>query len=273
VLLVGAVVGTACTGPQGEQGADGAGIQDVVSNADGTITFTLTNGQTYTTNNLTGLQGPQGEQGIQGPTGDTGAQGPQGIQGVQGDTGPAGAGVQWRGEWSSSTTYIQNDAVAYQGSSYISKQNANTNHVPTDTTWWALWVEKGDTGAQGIQGVQGIQGPQGEPGGLAWGTPVLHGPDSYDLGTGEGFYGLGSLSPGDRVTFTFTVEPSWSGGANYLVMDPYGNFILNGNGGLASMSGGGGFIAALSGSHFIWFDVYSNIPSTVSVSWTYYPHL
>jgi hypothetical protein len=59
------------------------------------------------------------------------------------------------------TTYSQDDAVGYLGSSYISNQDANTNHLPTDTAWWNLWVEKGDTGEQGIQGVQGIQGEQG----------------------------------------------------------------------------------------------------------------
>jgi hypothetical protein len=73
-------------------------------------------------------------------------------------------------------TYSQDDAVGYQGSSYISKQDGNTNHLPTDTVWWDLWVQKGETGAAGAtgatgatgpagpHGIQGLQGPQGVPG-------------------------------------------------------------------------------------------------------------
>ncbi|MBN2098644.1 MAG: collagen-like protein [Dehalococcoidia bacterium] len=102
--------------------------------------------------------------------------GPRGEQGPQGEAGLPGAGITWQGEWSSSTTYNQDDAVGYQGSSYISNQDGNSSHLPTDTTWWDLWVAKGDagatgaqgvkgdTGAQGLQGTQGIQGVQGDPG-------------------------------------------------------------------------------------------------------------
>ena len=93
-----------------------------------------------------------GAKGAQGPQGDTGAQGPQG---------PPGIGVEWVGQWDSGTLYAKYDAVGYQGSSYISKQNSNTSHLPTDTNWWDLWVEKGDTGEQGIQGIQGVQGIPG----------------------------------------------------------------------------------------------------------------
>jgi hypothetical protein len=122
---------------------------------------------------ITGLQGPQGAQGEQGPkgdTGDTGPQGAQGLQGLQGLQGPQGipglpgAGVAWQGEWSNATTYSQNDGVGYQGSSYISKQDGNVNHLPTDTAWWDLWVAKGDTGDQGPQGEPGIQGETGDTG-------------------------------------------------------------------------------------------------------------
>lgn len=253
VTLLGLVLGTACTGSQGEQGVDGVGIQSVLNNPDGTLTIILTNGQTYTTLNLTGPQGIQGEQG------------PQGIQGVTGDTGPAGAGVQWKGEWSSSITYIQNDAVAYQGSSYISKQDANTNHVPTDIAWWDLWAEKGDTGAQGIQG---IQGPQGEPGGLAWGTAVSYGPYSYNMGSGGGAFSFGTMSAGDRLTFSFTTTGS---SIYYWLEDQYGNTILNGMNGYPAASGTGGFIAAMPISYFLCFQ--STGSSTISTYYTYYPHL
>lgn len=90
-------------------------ITDITTNADGSLTFTLANGDTLTTGSLKGpqgdpgpqgekgdtgergLQGEQGPQGIQGEKGDTGEQGPQGEQGpkgeqgIQGETGPQGA--------------------------------------------------------------------------------------------------------------------------------------------------------------------------------------
>ena len=83
LLLACVVLGSACAGAKGEQGADGVGIQSVANNTDGTITIYLTNGQSYTTGDLTGLQGEQGIQGIQGVKGD------QGAQGIQGPAGPS----------------------------------------------------------------------------------------------------------------------------------------------------------------------------------------
>lgn len=127
----------------------------------------------------TGATGPQGPQGVKG---DTGA---QGLQGPKGDPGPAG--LTWQGTWSSASTYAMLDAVYFNGSTYISLINSNTNNQPgvAASTAWALLAQKGDTGATGPQGPQGpqgatgpqgpqgatgpqgpqgIQGPQGEPG-------------------------------------------------------------------------------------------------------------
>lgn len=81
LLLACMLLGTACAGAKGE---DGVGIQSIVDNGDGTVTFTLTDGSKYTSDVVTGPQGPQGiqgEQGVQGPKGDTGAQGIQGVPG------------------------------------------------------------------------------------------------------------------------------------------------------------------------------------------------
>lgn len=52
------------TGPQGLPGEDGIGIESVASNGEGTLTFTFSNGSTYTTPNLTGPQGATGPQGL-----------------------------------------------------------------------------------------------------------------------------------------------------------------------------------------------------------------
>ena len=137
LLLACVVLGSACAGAKG---ADGVGIQSIANNTDGTLTIYLTNGQSYTTGDLSG---PQGE---------------------KGDTGLAGAGIAWQGEWSSSLTYRKHDAVGWLGSSYVSKQDSNTNHVPTDTAWWDLWVAKGDRGDAGIQGLPGATGVDGTDG-------------------------------------------------------------------------------------------------------------
>ena len=75
LLLACVVLGSACAGARGEQGekgADGVGIQSIANNANGTLTIYLTNGQNYTTGDLTG---PQGQKGDTGATGAAGARG------------------------------------------------------------------------------------------------------------------------------------------------------------------------------------------------------
>ena len=69
-----------------------------------------------------------------------------------------------KGEYNAQTTYNKLDIVSYQGSSYICKQDNTTGQVPTNTTYWMINAQKGDTGEQGIQGIQGIQGETGATG-------------------------------------------------------------------------------------------------------------
>jgi hypothetical protein len=78
LLLACVVLGSACgsaKGGQAEKGEDGVGIQEIVNNPNGTITFILTSGESYTSDDLTGPQGEKGDKG------DTGAQGAQGVSG------------------------------------------------------------------------------------------------------------------------------------------------------------------------------------------------
>src|SRR6266516_2681987 len=57
---------------------------------------------------------------VRGPIGPTGAEGPAGPAGPQGPAGPAGSGsFHWRGEYSPFTSYATDDAVHYDGSSWI----------------------------------------------------------------------------------------------------------------------------------------------------------
>ena len=52
-----------------------------------------------------------------------------GIKGADGD-------ITWQGEWSSATTYTQNQAVQYNGSAYVALQG-NSEIIPTSNT--AVW--------------------------------------------------------------------------------------------------------------------------------------
>jgi len=141
------------TGPQGVQGVAGAtgpqGPQGV-------------SGQT----------GAQGERGLPGETGPAGAQGPQGLTGAAGEVGPTGAqgdrgdpgpvGLIWRGAFASGTNYSLNDAVAWQGQSWLSLAASNLGNEPDkNPSWWTLLAAQG---AQGQAGQTGAVGPQGERG-------------------------------------------------------------------------------------------------------------
>ena len=75
----------------------------------------------------------------------------------QGDDGVDGAGVDWKGPWSSVTTYAKDDAVGFGGRSWVSRADANLNHSPParasstrQTTWWQLLADRGADGTDGI---------------------------------------------------------------------------------------------------------------------------
>lgn len=53
----------------------------------------------------------------------------------------------WQGEWNALTTYAKNDAVSYNGSSWISLQDSNLNNTPTANAFWDYLAQKGDAGA------------------------------------------------------------------------------------------------------------------------------
>jgi len=123
----------------------------------------------------TGATGAKGDDGDPGPQGDPGADstvpGPDGPPGPQGDPGLIGV---WKGAWTSggtfdAETFDELDVIFWtpSGSSYISKQNANSGRDPSiETAWWELVAKRGDQGIQGIQGEDGIQGPPGA--GMVW---------------------------------------------------------------------------------------------------------
>lgn len=54
----------------------------------------------------------------------------------------------WRDTWAAATTYNINDAVIFQGSSYISRTAGNSNVTPgSDASKWSLLASRGLDGA------------------------------------------------------------------------------------------------------------------------------
>jgi hypothetical protein len=111
-----------------------------------------------------GTPGNQGNQGNQGEAGSQGATGNTGLTGDQGETGATGGVMAWQGTWASTTTYAIDDAVEYNGSTYISLTNSNLNNTPDSSP--VNWDLSASEGAQGDQGasVTGAQGDQGDQG-------------------------------------------------------------------------------------------------------------
>lgn len=77
-----------------------------------------------------------------------------GIAGEEGPVGPEGLpGIRWQGGWNDTQIYNVQDGVKYQGSVYIYINSSSTSgFLPTDTTYWDIFVEKGDTGDHGTPG-------------------------------------------------------------------------------------------------------------------------
>ena len=175
-----------------------------------------------------GPAGPQGVQGLPGNPGATGAAGAVGSQGPQGVAGPAG--LTWQGAWNGGTAYNLNDAVAYNGSSYLSIQ-AGTNHQPdTNASFWTLLAQTGATGANGAPGPsgptgstgpQGVQGPQGPTGATGATGP-------------QGLTGAAGVT-GNAGPAGSNWQGLWSGSTTYSVSDAVaynGSSYINIQGGI-----------------------------------------
>ena len=171
----------------GLKGDTGIGIASVVLNNDYTLTFTYTDGTTYTSGSvqgpkgdafeysdftpeqleaLTGPQGPVGPAGADGQPGPAGADGAQGPQGIQGDAGPSGVGI------ASVTQGVEDNTVR------ITLTNGTYYEVELDTIQGPQG-EKGDTFTYSdltpaqiasLKGAKGDTGAQGSAGTITIGT-------------------------------------------------------------------------------------------------------
>ena len=139
---VGVAGPTGAAGPTGPTGVTG------LQGATGPIGVTGATGDAGPTG-PTGATGPQGVTGPVGATGLQGVAGPQGVTGATGAvgptgvTGPNGPPVSFQGSWSAATTYAVGDAVSYSdGSSYVSLQSGNLNHLPLgNPAFWAVLAQ------------------------------------------------------------------------------------------------------------------------------------
>jgi hypothetical protein len=173
-------------GPRGEDGTDGVGIASISLNADSTLTITLSDMSTFTTDKkIIGQRGEKGEPGAKGQDG-VGIQnvtlnadstltlyftnatqyktpvkiiGRRGATGPMGPQGPAGVGLTNKGLWSSTSTYVQGDYVFDESSS-----QAGVN---------SMWICQANVGSTGTHPkndpskwieFQAPAGPQGDPG-------------------------------------------------------------------------------------------------------------
>jgi hypothetical protein len=67
---------------------------------------------------------------------------------------PGLPGMNWRGPWSSTTSYSVNDVVSYSGSSWVAKY-ASTNAVPsTSSAQWTMLAQAGTNGTNGVSGLE-----------------------------------------------------------------------------------------------------------------------
>src|SRR5207302_1817510 len=116
--------------------------------------------------------------------------------------------------WSNATAYAVNDAVTFNGTSYIAMA-AGTNQPPDVTpAAWSVLAMVGSTGATGLTGTAGVTGAVGPTGSTgATGIQGIQG-----LAGPSGATGLTGPSGATRSPYT-TRRRSWSNATAYAVND------------------------------------------------------
>ena len=153
-----------------------------------------------------GATGPTGAIGVTGATGPMGPQGPSGPTGATGATGPQGPPVaNYLGNYQSSVNYALNDAVSWQGSTYVSLIAGNQGNTPSlSPSQWAVLAAQGPTGVAGAAGPIGLTGATG-PAGAAGATGPQGPPVTF---LGQWLIGT-PYAVGDAVAY---------GGSSYIAL-------------------------------------------------------
>ena len=110
-----------------------------------------------------------------------GLAGPPGERGPKGEDGAPGApGLTWRGDWDPTATYAATDAVRFEGSSWVARQESQ-NVEPIEGEDWTLLAAQGEPGEPGPPG-GGITSVHGLLGGTILGDVNVTGKTTV-LGT------------------------------------------------------------------------------------------
>lgn len=86
--------------------------------------------------------------------------------------------INWNGNYSAAYTYIAQDAVFWNGETYVAKVNVPTGTEPSTLSFWQKVAQKGAdgmsgaTGSTGVTGLTGAQGAQGAQGNVGAQGPV-----------------------------------------------------------------------------------------------------
>lgn len=122
--------------------------------------------------------------------------------------------MTFQNAWVNTTAYIVNDAVTYQGQTWIAIL-ANTGITPgTDATKWILLAAKGSDGATGAKGDTGAAGATGAPG--PTGATGAQGPAGATGATGaQGVQGVAGPTgaTGAVGPMIYLVGIQWNGAA------------------------------------------------------------
>ncbi len=152
------------------------------------------------------------------------AMGSIGATGATGMVGATGAtGLTWRGGWSSTTTYQPNDAVAWNGESWINGLAGNITVAPPGQGW-SLLAGQGGAGATGPTGPtgSGSAGATGAPGATGGtGTPGQNGTTGPTGTTGTtGPTGVGTGDPpGTVIAYAGVLSNGSQAPAGWLLCD------------------------------------------------------
>ncbi len=179
----------------------------------------------------------------------------EGIRGADGD-------MTWAGEWSSSTTYVTNQVVYYEGSAYVCIQGNSNLRPDQNTTQWTIMVQKGDTGPTGTAGTAGATGPQGAVGATgpqgAQGARGLTGPQGPqgpagpqgDSGQGATIT-VGTVTTGSVGSNASVTNSGTSRDAVFNISIPTGADGANGAAGAAATIAVGSVTTSLPGTNAV----------------------
>ena len=164
-----------------------------------------------------------------------GQQSPQGEPGPAGPPGPKG--LNWQGAWDAARSYVVDDAVSYEGSSWRAVRD-NTNVAPAEGADWAIVARKGDDVSGGTVTEVSAAGP----------LSVTNATTTPNISLGvvpAANGGTGLSSPGAAGSFLRSDGGSWASGPlaasdipagsgsyiqNTTSQQESSNFNINGNG-------------------------------------------